>query len=291
MRKPTLFACLLLLSLGASANTRAKNPGCPDLRTCGDPNSPHPLPPPPGTPIIRDFRLLANGETPRIPHKAVTIMPGDPPVIERLKPETQIHEAEAELSQNAPPTIRDSQTPMPKLPAPPIVRGSLTQPQTSSELAQNEPPTVRDSRIAMPKPPDPPVVRGSLIQPQTNSELAQLGGFGTVGFVPPDTPIVRGSRIPKQPAPKPPASPIVRGLLTPSQTNSELAQSLVPGGFGTVAFEQPDTPVVRDSSKQPTSKPLVTRAAPAAGSKPADPHPTPRPAPTPIIRDFRRQAV
>ena len=254
MRKPTLFACLLLLSLGASANTRAKNPGCPDLRTCGDPNSPHPLPPPPGTPIIRDFRLLANGETPRIPHKAVTIMPGDPPVIERVKPEHQIH-------------------------------------KDGVEVSQNEPPTVRDSRIPVPKLPDPPIVGASLIQPQTNSELAQLGGFGTVGFVPPDTPIVRGSRIPKQPAPKPPASPIVRGLLTPSQTNSELAQLLVPGGFGTVAFEQPDTPVVRDSSKQPTSKPLVTRAAPAAGSKPADPHPTPRPAPTPIIRDFRRQAV
>jgi len=100
-------------------------------------------------------------------------MPGDPPVIERLKPETQIHEAEAEFSQNAPPTIRDSQAPMPK-------------------------------------PSDPPIVRGSLIQPQTTqAQMLVAGNFGVVGFAPPDTPIVRGTRIPKQPAPKPPdTSPV-----------------------------------------------------------------------------------
>lgn len=146
MREKTLFACLLLLSVGASANATYNNPGCRQIGEAW--KAPHPLPPPPGTPIIRDFRLLADGETLSTAHNPLTLVPGDPPVIVRETSESQIPAGE-EVSQNAPPTIRDIRTDKPIVPPPPdtpTVRSALTD-APNPPLMPADPPTVRDLQV------------------------------------------------------------------------------------------------------------------------------------------------
>jgi len=173
LRKITLFACLLLLSLGANAKSSFDYPGCPDPTTCGDPAAPfavarslgsaaafelisndtalkasavvcpnaehfggkepaapQPLPPPAGTPIIRDLRLQAFTGTAAGEGRGATPQPrpADPPTVRDGKVGKD-KSAAPQPDQNKPPVIRDgkteggkSATPAPRPPDTPTVR-------------------------------------------------------------------------------------------------------------------------------------------------------------------------